>query len=504
MFGAGRFAWRIACRAGARVKILSGRWRRVALPLRAPVRTARTTLTSRDVLFVELAGADGVDGVAEGEAGTCASCAGEPGEACGPGGAGSPPGGREPGGAREAGGGRCPCADEPGGATGRSEPVGRSRPLRGYGEGVAFETGWYLPETLGEDAAILPSLLDALVGREIAEPRQADALLRAVPGAENLPMARAAVEPAVWDLFAQAAGLPLAEYLATLPRGGDSTPGAAGVPGKTQHGSRGPCLRQRGGGDGPLSRIGRKTTRWPAVPKSAAGGVVVPLGTQADTLAAVAAATNAGYERVKLKISEPRDLCALRAIRASHPKLEVIADANGAFAERDFARILDELDSIGLACIEEPIAREPGEPREAFYGRLAAAQLRMATPICLDESWTNAADLALALAHAELRCFAVKMAKLGGIGPTLDFLDLAAERGIAVWMGGMFDSGISKAAHAALACHPANAFAGDISDTARYFAEDPCLPPFVLEAGRLPLVRPGLGWTVRPEVFGVS
>lgn len=363
------------------MKIVSGRFWRVSLPLRAPIRTARTTLTSRDLLFVELEADDGT---------------------------------------------------------------------RGWGECVAFESDWYLPETLGDDEAIIPALMDVLRGREITNPREVDGILRSVPGAENLPMARAAVEPAIWDIFARQSGLPLARYL----------------------GFTGTC---------------------------APGGAVVPLGSESQTLAAVASAVAHGYGRVKLKISEPSHLFLLRAIRREHPQLHVIADANGAFGAREFAQIRDELDAIGLACIEEPLRREAGEGTDEFYGRLEETQARMSTPICLDESWTNAADLELAVRHSLLTCYAVKIAKLGGIGPTLAFLDLAAARSLAVWMGGMFDAGISKAAHAALSLHPAIAFAGDISDTSRYFVDDPCTPPFQLADGQLDLSRPGLGWAVRRE-----
>ena len=63
-----------------------------------------------------------------------------------------------------------------------------------------------------------------------------------------------------------------------------------------------------------------------------------------------------------------------------------------------------------------------------------------------------------------------------------------------MWMGGMFDTGISKAAHATLSLHPANVFAGDISDTSRYFTRDLCEPAFELDAGYLDLSRPGLGF----------
>ncbi|MBR6458916.1 MAG: o-succinylbenzoate synthase [Actinomycetaceae bacterium] len=358
------------------VTIVDASFRRVALPLREPICTARTTLTAREVLIVRLVADDGT---------------------------------------------------------------------LGFGEVSSFTTDWYLPEILDDDEALMPTLLEAVQNREFNDPREVDAALRRVDGAQDLPAARAGVECAVWDIFARRAGMPLAHYLGFT---GDK----------------------------------------------AAGGAVLPLADSDATLAAVCAAVEAGYQRIKVKIASAQDIDKLEAIRQNFPDICLLADANGALSEGDFDSIAHRLDAINCACIEEPISRHPEEELVDFHVRLKKVQERVCTPLCLDESWTNEQELRAALKIGAAGCYAVKICKLGGISTTLDILDEAHQRGIAMWMGGMFDTGISKAAHAALSLHPANAFAGDISDTSRYFTRDLCEPAFALHDGYLDLSRPGLGF----------
>lgn len=363
-----------------RVKIVDAQAARIALPLRAPIRTARTTLTEREVLIVRLVAEDGT---------------------------------------------------------------------LGFGEVSSFTTDWYLPETLDEDEALVPALLEAVRNCDFDEPQEADAVLCEVGGAHNLPAARAGVECAVWDIAARQAGLSLARYL-----------------GFTQD--------------------------------KVAGGVVLPLADTEATLVAVREAVEAGYRRVKVKIASAQDIAILETIRQSFPDICLLADANGALSEEELDSIAGRLDALNCACIEEPISRHPEETLSDFYLRLKNVQERLRTPLCLDESWTNEQELRAALDTGAAKCYALKICKLGGISTTLNILDEAYQRGIAVWMGGMFDTGISKAAHAALSLHPANTVAGDISDTSRYFTRDVCEPTFELHDGYLNLTRPGLGFHIPP------
>ena len=72
---------------------------------------------------------------------------------------------------------------------------------------------------------------------------------------------------------------------------------------------------------------------------------------------------------------------------------------------------------------------------------------------------------------------------------------------VPVWCGGMFETGIGRAANLALAALPNFTLPGDTSASARYFEQD-TTEPFVLEDGyvRVP-TGPGTGVEVIPEVL---
>ncbi len=79
--------------------------------------------------------------------------------------------------------------------------------------------------------------------------------------------------------------------------------------------------------------------------------------------------------------------------------------------------------------------------------------------------------------------------------------DVAQALDTPVWCGGMLETGLGRAANLALAALPNFTLAGDISASARYFAED-ITEPFALEDGRIAVpTGPGLGVTVRTDVL---
>ena len=90
-----------------------------------------------------------------------------------------------------------------------------------------------------------------------------------------------------------------------------------------------------------------------------------------------------------------------------------------------------------------------------------------------------------------LRCYAVKIAKFGGVQPALDFCAWARDEGIRVWMGGMFDTGVSKRLHAAFETLSWVDLSGDISDYHEYFEYDCAFPPLIMDKGSLHLNEEG-------------
>lgn len=345
----------------------------------------------------------------------------------------------------------------------------------GLGECVAFSSDWYLPETLEQDFAALKDVIAPKVLSEAyLHPRELSESLCAVQALDRLPLACGAIEPALWDLYGKATGAPLwrllaEEYDAIAKANGNAVP------------YRFPRV--------PRAASGSPSHAAPAQ-AAVAAGAVVGMGSVEDTLAAVSRCVQAGYRRVKLKVA-PGSLDAVRAVRSAFPQLIITLDANQSFADRD----VDELrayDSLGIAWIEEPLRLTRGAVgREHPFARLAGLQRALATPVCLDESFVNAKEAYGALAHPELRCFAVKVAKFGGVEGALRFIHAARSRGREVWMGGMYDTGISKRLHAAFGALPAVAMPGDVGSTSRYFDVDVTEPPYTAERGVVTLNRAG-------------
>ncbi len=79
--------------------------------------------------------------------------------------------------------------------------------------------------------------------------------------------------------------------------------------------------------------------------------------------------------------------------------------------------------------------------------------------------------------------------------------DVAQALDTPVWCGGMLETGLGRAANLALAALPNFTLPGDISASARYYAED-VTEPFTLENGQIAVpTGPGLGVSIRTEVI---
>ncbi|MGA1360465.1 MAG: enolase C-terminal domain-like protein, partial [Gemmatimonadaceae bacterium] len=80
--------------------------------------------------------------------------------------------------------------------------------------------------------------------------------------------------------------------------------------------------------------------------------------------------------------------------------------------------------------------------------------------------------------------------------------DFCLSEGIPVWCGGMLESGIGRAYNVALASLPNFTLPGDLSPSARYWAQDVVTPAWTMDAAgmvRVPLDRPGIGVEVDVE-----
>jgi O-succinylbenzoate synthase len=309
----------------------------------------------------------------------------------------------------------------------------------GWAECVALTDPTYSPEYVdGAQHVLRHHLLPRLFALgEITAARVAPAL-HAVKGHQ---MAKAAIETAILDAELRSAGVSFAQHLGAVRDAVDS------------------------------------------------GVSVGIMGSVGELLDAVAGYVDAGYLRIKLKIEPGWDLEPVRAVRERFgDEMLLQVDANTAYTIRD-ADHLAKLDPFDLLLIEQPL------PEHDVRGHAELAK-RIRTPVCLDESIESAKDAAEAIALGACAIVNIKPGRVGGYLEARRVHDVCAANDIPVWCGGMLETGIGRAANAALAALPGFTLPGDTSASNRYYAED-ITEPFVLEDGHL-RVPTGAGIGVDP------
>jgi len=209
-------------------------------------------------------------------------------------------------------------------------------------------------------------------------------------------------------------------------------------------------------------------------------------------LEAVTGYVESGYVRIKLKIEPGWDIEPVRAVRERFgDNLLLQVDANTAYTLTD-ARHLARLDEFGLLLMEQPLAEED------VLGHAELART-VKTPICLDESITSARTAAAAITLGACSIINVKPGRVGGYLEARRIHDVCAAHGVAVWCGGMLETGLGRAANVALAALPGFTLPGDTSASDRYYRTD-ITQPFVLSSGHLDVpTGPGLGVTPLPS-----
>src|SRR5271165_1204547 len=152
------------------------------------------------------------------------------------------------------------------------------------------------------------------------------------------------------------------------------------------------------------------------------------------------------------------------AVRKRWPDIRLSCDANSAYRLRDADHLAD-FDQFNLLMIEQPLWYDD------FYFH-SMLQRRIDTPICLDESIRNRRDALAAIEMESCRIINIKLGRVGGFSEAIHVHNMAMERGIPVWCGGMLESGVGRAHNIALSTLEGFTLPGDVSASARYFTED--------------------------------
>jgi len=201
----------------------------------------------------------------------------------------------------------------------------------------------------------------------------------------------------------------------------------------------------------------------------------------------------AGYQRIKLKCKPGWDVEVFETVRHRWPGILLSCDANSAYRLHD-ADHLRSFDAFDLLMIEQPLWHD-----DFYYHSMLQRQLN--TPICLDESIHNRRDALAAIEMGSCRIINIKLGRVGGFSEAIAVHNAAFERGVPVWCGGMLEAGIGRSHNIALASLENFSLPGDVSASARYWAEDIIEPEVtVTEKGEIVVPdTPGRGFEVRAD-----
>ena len=321
----------------------------------------------------------------------------------------------------------------------------QSEGLTGWGECTAGERPFFSSESTDTAWQVIVNELGPMLATadSIDNGGECPQIFRSVRGN---PMAKAALENAVWDLEAQREGMSLSRLL---------------------------------GGVRDMIPCGVSLGIQNSIP---------------ELMAIIEKELAAGYQRIKLKCKPGWDVDVFEAVRNRWPEIMLSCDANSAYRLGDSDHIVT-FDQFDLLMIEQPLWHD-----DFYYHSML--QKRLNTAICLDESIRNRRDVLAAIEMESCRIINVKLGRVGGFSEAIAVHNAAQERGIPVWCGGMLESGVGRSHNIALSTLEDFSLPGDVSASSRYWVDDIIEPDVrVMRTGEILIPDiPGRGYEVRTDL----
>lgn len=315
----------------------------------------------------------------------------------------------------------------------------------GWGEATCGETPSYSEEWTDAAWAVSEKILAPMVlDAEVESAAQIWDLMKPVRGNR---MAKAAIETACWDLEAKKLGVPLWRHL---------------------------------GG----------------VNKEIACGVSIGIQDSVEQLLEkIKTELDAGYQRIKIKISPRWDYEVIKKVRETFGNIRLMGDANSAYTLDDIDK-LKSLDEFNLMMLEQPL------PHDDIIDH-AKLQREIRTPICLDEPIKSPEDARKAIELRSGKIINLKNGRVGGHSESKRIEKICREAGIPVWCGGMLESGIGRAHNIAISTLKGYNLPGDVSASKRYWHEDIIEPTVEVSANGTILApeKPGIGFEIKRNLI---
>ncbi|WP_453991288.1 o-succinylbenzoate synthase [Bacillus nitroreducens] len=316
--------------------------------------------------------------------------------------------------------------------------------ISGWAETVSDAIPIYHEETVKSNWHLLEDILiPKLMQTEIKHPDDVSKTFKELRGNYN---AKAALDGAIWDLYAKEQGISLAKAI-------------GGVKDKIEVG--------------------------------------VSVGIQKsekELLQKIDGFVTKGYKRIKVKIMPGWDMNILKAIRQEFPEIPLMADANCAYTINDIS-YLKQLDDFDLMMVEQPFAYDD----LIDHARL---QKELKTPICLDESIHTVEDVRKAIEVNSGKIINLKIGRVGGITESLKIHKLCVENKIPMWCGGMLEAGVGRAHNIAITSLANFTLPGDTAPSSHYWKQDIITPQVTMKDGYIEVpTEPGIGFEPNRELI---
>ncbi|HEX7820534.1 MAG TPA: dipeptide epimerase [Sphingobium sp.] len=170
-----------------------------------------------------------------------------------------------------------------------------------------------------------------------------------------------------------------------------------------------------------------------AAPVPMATAFTISLGEADDMEAAARRAADAGYSLLKCKLTGKGDPERVGAVRRGAPGVRLIVDANESWSALDIVAEATAMAALGVELVEQPVPRGQDE---RLHG------LSSPIPFCADESCQTATDIERLGMYQAIN---IKLDKAGGLTEALRLADGARARGQAIMVGCMLGTSLGIA-----------------------------------------------------------
>ena len=161
---------------------------------------------------------------------------------------------------------------------------------------------------------------------------------------------------------------------------------------------------------------------------------VFTLGIAEPAIMAERAAAAGRFPHLKLKLDSDRPIERLEAIRAARPDAALVIDVNQGWTFDELREYLPHCERLGIAMIEQPLARGGDEALEGF---------RSPVPLGADESCLHLGEFDAAARRYDV--LNIKLDKCGGLTEGLALVAAARRAGMTLMVGNMTGTSLSMA-----------------------------------------------------------